>query len=561
MIRKKIVAATAAGAVLVAGLTLAMSRSGDAQPAMTPLENLNAVATTAKRALGPRVRYLSAAWQNVIGISNRVEQLKSMGLKPSLAMIAGPARTASPVPAGRFGAVSAPPDFGAIGTRFSGFTTSETATAWCGRHAVVAFNDTGSLAERPSILGYSQSSDAGLSFTDYGAPPSLPQPVGGYSYLLGDPVAKCTSRHNFFISSLFETCTSVDSFTGLCTAGTNGVTVSPSTDGGKTFGQPVVAVSEDITQHIIDKDWMTVDPANPNDIYVTYTDFDYSGTHAGCTSLLDVFVSIDMVESTDGGSTWSPAPIPVVGFCNEEPTGSQVVVGSNGTAYVAWEMISGTGATREIDIASSTSGGPFSSPVKVSSVECSGDCFELQGMIRTNEFPSLTINPRGVLFMTWQTGDVQVPDALAPITSGFITGDYGFTDIEFSKSKDGGQTWSTPVRVNHNPASKLKDHFEPTIAVGHGRVAICFYDRRNDPRNFKIDRYCANSTNGGATWTNTRITGKNFASVVNQDFLIAPDYMGDYDAMAADALGRHSGFIDSFSTNAPGYPRVRANQF
>jgi hypothetical protein len=102
MMRKKIVAGAAAGAMLAAGLTLAVSRPGNAQPATTRMERMSALGAKVKRALGPRVRYLSAAWQNVLGISDRAEQLKSMGLKPSFAMIAGPARSPSPVPAGGF---------------------------------------------------------------------------------------------------------------------------------------------------------------------------------------------------------------------------------------------------------------------------------------------------------------------------------------------------------------------------------------------------------------------------------------------------------------------------
>jgi Neuraminidase (sialidase) len=372
--------------------------------------------------------------------------------------------------------------------------------------------------------------------------------------LLGDPVAKCTSAHDFFISSLFENCTD-----SQCDTGTNGVSVSASTDGGKNFGAPVAVVNVDFNQDFIDKDWMTVDPSNPSDVYVTYTDYQISSLPGGCNGPYDFLSSIYIVASTDGGAHFGSPELVTPQACDESLTGSQAVVGPDGTVYVAWETIGSDVVTREIDIANSSNS--FSSPVTVSSVECSGDCFELQGMIRSNEFPSLTINHKGVLFMTWQDGDVQMPDALAYYTSDGFTDHYGFTDIEFSKSKDGGATWSTPVRVNTNPASKLRDHFEPTIAVGSGRVAICFYDRRNDPRNFKIDRYCANSTNGGATWTNTRITGNNFPSVVGQDVLLYSDYMGDYDAMAADTLGRHSGFIDSYATNAPGYPRAKANKF
>jgi hypothetical protein len=52
-------------------------------------------------------------------------------------------------------------------------------------------------------------------------------------------------------------------------------------------------------------------------------------------------------------------------------------------------------------------------------------------------------------------------------------------------------------------------------------------DRRRDADNFLIDRFCGGSTDDGATWTNTKQTSVNYASVVNQDLIVAFDYMGD----------------------------------
>jgi hypothetical protein len=96
---------------------------------------------------------------------------------------------------------------------------------------------------------------------------------------------------------------------------------------------------------------------------------------------------------------------------------------------------------------------------------------------------------------------------------------------------------------------------------GHGRIAVCFYDRRRDPRNFLIDRECASSTNGGAAWRNSRVTPGNFPSLGGQDVLVAPDYMGDYDSIVSDATNQTAGFIGSYASNAAGNPNVITNQF
>jgi hypothetical protein len=122
-------------------------------------------------------------------------------------------------------------------------------------------------------------------------------------------------------------------------------------------------------------------------------------------------------------------------------------------------------------------------------------------------------------------------------------------------------TWSAPVKANTNAASNT-DHFQPAVSSDKsGRVAVCFYDRRNDPNNFMIDRYCANSTNGGASFTNTRITTKSFLSVVSQDVLIAANYMGDYDTLASDTMNSMKGFRGAFANNISGAPNVQSNKF
>jgi len=550
---------------LIAGglaLTIAafpiMDRSSDARSQVSPMQRMSAAAAGAKRALGARVRYLSSAWQNALAINARLEIEKALGTPLDIEQLPTLGVPSAPMQLEGF-APSAPPNLALVGTRFSGFTTNETSTAWCGSNVTVGFNDSGSPFESlgGSVLGYSQSSNAGTSYTDEGALPpfSTPGPT-----LLGDPIVACNSDKNFFFSSIWTNCTTV--FAGACVGGTNGVSLSNSTDGGVTFGPPTAVVSEDITQHIVDKDWMAVDPNDAANVFVTYTDFDITGANPGCNSLGNILASIHVVAFNTAGTPTATVQV-TQGACNEVVQGSQVAAARDGTIYFAWEKIGVDGVTREIDVAKSTySAGSFSPPTLLTTfpVRCAGDCFKLQGMIRSNEFPSLAVKA-GVVYIAWNDGDNQVPDALTLFTSGGLTASYGFTDVKFSKSTDGGTTWSAPLRVNTNPAPSVTDHFEPAVAVGSGRVAICFYDRRNDPSNFLIDRYCANSTNGGASFTNTRITTQSFPSVTAQDFVLAPTYMGDYDPLTKDWLGLHTGFIGSYATNAPGYPAVKTKPF
>ncbi len=481
-----------------------------------------------------------------------------------------PATTTAPaLGAGRvFGAISDSSTDLAF-SRLAGFTQNETSTAWCGNVALVGYNDSGSLFETLNIpgigisfSGVARSTDRGRTFADLG----FLNPGSNVDVQLnGDPVVACTDPGTFYYSNIAA---DFGPFTGA-------VSVSKSTDGGLSFGDPVKAVEKSFDTHFIDKDWMTADPTNSNNLYVTYTDFDFSGDVCGFDgSAFPIFrEGIELVRSTDGGTTWS-APVQVSSAAESCTTtgatqGSQVVVGGNGSVYVAWEQFTLTGI--EIRIATSTSGGvSFGASVKVNDVNEAGELGDLQGSIRINEFPTLAVDRSGgsrdgTLYLAWNDGNIVGFDGVFGL-------DYGFTDILATHSSDAGGTWSSPVRVNGNVepltspsvAGRGTDQFMPGIAVdSYGAVGICYYDRRSDPTNFLIDRRCARSFNGGTSWQslNFRFNAQSFMSVTNQDLFLATDYMGDYDSLASDFTRAHRGFVGGYGDNESGQPDVKSNKF
>jgi hypothetical protein len=331
-----------------------------------------------------------------------------------------------------------------------------------------------------------------------------------------------------------------------------------------------------------------VNPANPQQLFVTYTDQDFSGFFGGPTCPNKLGTSIKMVSSNNGGSTWS-SPVTVANeVCIDTGSSigaivefSQVAVDPRGTAvYVAWESFDGgmNLPTREIDIAASalptTSFGGF---VKVSSVNYAGGFDSippqfgsddgslvdqnLQGRILAFERPSLAIGkgPKntGVLYVTWNDGDNAVADVSS--ASGF----YHFTDVLLTSSTDGGNNWSSPVHVNNNVENgttvPFTDQFHPTVASDKtGKIGVCFYDRRNDPLNFLIGRTCAVSINGNS-WTNVPIDLKGGPSVVNQDPTGITDWLGDYETLATDGLNQSAGFIGGYTNTSAGYQNIREN--
>ena len=70
--------------------------------------------------------------------------------------------------------------------------------------------------------------------------------------------------------------------------------------------------------------------------------------------------------------------------------------------------------------------------------------------------------------------------------------------VAFSRSTDGGRTWSTPVRISQHNDTQA---FTPAIRVdGNGNIGVTYYDfRNNDPATpaLETDTWFTRSTDGG----------------------------------------------------------------
>jgi len=464
-------------------------------------------------------------------------------------------------------------------SRLAGNTQSEESVAWCGNNALVGFNDSGSFirtllppSPSPSLSfsfnGWSRSTNAGDSFTDKGILLSDPIPVGSrFLDLFGDPVLRCTDSSTFYYASL-ATNTTISSGTF------SAISVSKSTDGGASFGGAKIAVQMPTASHSLDKPWMAVSRVGGADyIHVTYTDFFRGAPCPGAGT------SIEYVRSIDGGATWS-APIVLDTVCGSTPfvQGSQVAVGAvvnatTGVVYAAWESFpNGFGPGRVIKLKKSTNNGAtFSTTaVTVSSVTAVGDGRQVQGLFRTFiDLQGLAVDrstgkTAGNVYITWHDGrnaNQDDPFASPGCTTG-LPRKYCFGDVLLSRSVDSGATWSpTPIRVNDASPTLKVDHLFPGIAVDDdGLMAVVFYDRRRDSRNFLIDTFVATSDDGGLKWQNQRVTSNNFAAIHGEDLVVNPAYMGDYLGIAIDALKTHDGMIVAWGDNTRGDPNVLATK-
>jgi hypothetical protein len=477
---------------------------------------------------------------------------------------------------------------------YDGVTQSETHTAMCGNQVVVGFNDSGSLLQSfffgtggLSFSGASVSSDRGKTFHDIGA---INSGSDFNNLVQGDPILTCTDSSHFFYTQLFET--------GTATA----IGISNSSDGGNTWSDPLAAVSKDFS-HFLDKPWSAIDPSNPQRIYITYTDFDGSGTSAGCGA--QTRTAIELVTSNDGGGHFT-SPVIIDEQCGDNVgvQTSHVAVNSHGVAYIVWHRFNPT--TVDVRITHLVNGLPAPS-VMIDQKVFGGDAFlldtretgieiesDLEGQFRDLSGLDLAIDRSGgpndgTVYVTWDDGrNKSVPDlagfsidvfgpnqpgVLLTFTPLILTaGNYAYTDVLVSRSRDGIH-FGASIQVNSDMQPKIgggHDHFQPAIAVDStGTAAICWYDRRNDPKNFNIERFCAESKNGNA-WDNFRLPVSPFAPIHRLDFGldifggggVNPAYMGDYDGLTTDFTGKTRGFIGAFQWMSSGMnPDVKAFSF
>jgi hypothetical protein len=258
----------------------------------------------------------------------------------------------------------------------------------------------------------------------------------------------------------------------------NGLFVYKSTDGGMTWGGAVIVVNG-VPDVFEDKGLIACDRSGG-----PYTDNLYVAW-ARLSSTKDIFLA----RSTDGGNTFE-APVAV-----SDIPGSQwpvPCVGSNSEAYIAWYQW----AQQEIRFDRSTNGGQsFGVDITIQQLDWQGG--NINGEILVIPFPATDVDVtngpyRGTIYVAYMD--------YAPGNTD--------TDIYFTRSTDGGTTWSQKTRINDDPLNNGCDQFHPWLIVApDGSIIVVFLDRRLDPNNLLMDCYMTTSTDRGDTWSpNERIT-------------------------------------------------------
>jgi len=267
-----------------------------------------------------------------------------------------------------------------------------------------------------------------------------------------------------------------------------------------------------------DKQWCAIDRTN-NNIYLTWTQFDQYGSANPNDSSIILFS-----KSVDNGDSWSdPVRInKVSGDCLDSDNtveGAVPAVGPNGEIYVAWAGPQGIVFNR-----SSDQGGTWlDHEIPVDPMPGGWD-YDINGLQRCNGLPITTCDlsggpNHGTIYINWS-------DQRNGIAN---------TDVFLSKSTNGGNTWSTPVKVNDDESNRQQFLTWMAIDQTTGFIYFVFYDRRNYADD-STDVYLAVSMDGGNTFINRKISESPFVPT-NQIFF------GDYNNIVA-----HQGIIRAIWT-------------
>jgi hypothetical protein len=255
-----------------------------------------------------------------------------------------------------------------------------------------------------------------------------------------------------------------------------------------------------------DKEWVTYDPVN-DQLIATWTQFDkYGDESPSCESNI-------LRSFSKNGKRWSePVQLTTLpGNCVDNSStaeGATSDVDEFGNIYTAWSL------DGKIIMVKSTVDRNTGLVTSISEEIIAIDSgalwdFEIPGLGRANGMPILKCDRSGgpntgTLYINW-----------ADQRNGTNN-----TDIWLCKSTDFAKTWSKPLKVNTDKGEAHQFFTWMDIDQLNGNLHFVFYDRRNHTDTM-TDVYWAKTTNGGQSFTNTRISESPFDPV-------GARFFGDY---------------------------------
>ena len=442
-----------------------------------------------------------------------------------------------------------------------------------GENVVIGWNDADGFIA-PFLLdglsGWAFSSNSGATFVDGGGTPTTTIPTSPPTIVgaSGDPwlalLRDAVGNGIFLYANLARRVPIAGNGPGTPHS-IEGLTVHRGTvsGGALSWATPALIPSPSAPFTFgLDKEAMAVDPRHGHkEVYVSATNFDLAASPIG---------GIVVFGSTDGGITFG-GPTLVQGQGVDGVQGSMPAVGVNGEVYVVWERgrFNIPPAQAKIQFRRSTDlGATFGPTIDVAAITAAARKPPAgYNRSRHNDFPRIAVahsGPwRGRIYVAYHDAGSN-PDLPGTIT---LTGvgnpalpGVADADVFIKYSKNGGTSWSAPIRVN-SAIGDGKAQFWPVVSVTDGGIVSVVYHEdvetdldpannletnrgldgvggrtRRSNRSSIVDTYVAFSVDGGASFmTPIKLSSvsSNWSRTVSN---IIPNY-GDY----LDAVSRETG--------------------
>ena len=330
--------------------------------------------------------------------------------------------------------------------------------------------------------GYAYSHDEGDTWT---FPGSLAPGVFG-----SDPVLETDPEGTFYYLSL----------------NFGGMRLFRSVDDGLSWEPPII-----ISSVLPDKPWMAIDKANGigrGNLYIAWSPFFDRG---------------NFIRSTNGGASFTEAVL-----VPDRLKFGTVAVGPDGAVYVIGLGFSGIGVVRSDNAAVDNP------PV-----------FNFSQVLTFEDVPLLDTcgkspNPGGLLGQAWI-----VADNSSTSTRGNLYALVSGRDVQFSRSVDRGETWSSSVKINTDLRATGAWQWFGTMGVApNGRIDVVWNDTRNAVCEPISELFYSYSIDGGLSWSMNVPVSPPFNPTLGYP---RQNKIGDYYDLVSDEQGVHIAYAATFN--------------
>lgn len=319
--------------------------------------------------------------------------------------------------------------------------------------------------------------------------------------VFGDPVITADKSGRFFFAHLSDP----DGTGRQSERWLDRIVVQRSDDGGVSWSDGSYAGLNHPADQ--DKHWLVADPQSEN-LYLTWTEFDvYGSTDPDDKS------RILFSKSVDHGLSWSdPLRLSELeGNClddDQTTEGAVPTVGPKGEIYVSWSYNDKIYFDRSLDAGNRW----LENDIEVAD-HPGGWSVNIPGLSRANTMPITACDISNSSYK----GNIYINYCDQT--------DADDTDVWLIRSRDGGDSWDEPVRVNDDGPGSHQFFTWMCVDPSSGGIFIVFYDRRHHS-DLNTDVYLAYSFDGGESFTNVKIS--------EEPFKPNPAvFMGDYNNISA----------------------------